>query len=212
VYYETVRMGMRMMSLKRLAIGASVALAAFTGNAFAAKTTLEMTWSGEAFGNDARAVGFFTFDDPTLPNIDHESAIPVSELSDLVLTITGASSGNGTFRKSDFSALYFMSPSSLDLSKPLVGQALTDGSSFGPLDSHPGTGNRGDFNLLGATDNAPVGTFVFTLTSDGGHGDSLLLTALTPAIPEPDTALLMLAASGIVAGAMVRKRKAGNAR
>lgn len=172
---------------------AFTAAALFGSTAFAKQETLNVTWSGASFGNTAVATGFFTFDTDLIPNIGFQDPINMDQVIDLGITITGANSGNGTFTKSDFNSIYFASASTLDYSTQLIGQSLSNGETFGPTGSNTGDGEKGDFNLFGVTTAAPVGTWYFTLTTNNGSGDQMLVTSMTPAVPEPEAIALMLA-------------------
>jgi hypothetical protein len=161
----------------------SASLVAF--EAAAATRSLNISWSGASFGNTASATGHITFDDSQLPNVGFQNwnGLPGSGVTDFGVTITGASSGNGTFTLADFSALYFATPSLLDLSTQLIGQSLTNGFTFG--DSGAGS-SGGDFNIFGNNGVAPTGTWYFRLTTNGGSGDNMLVTSMTPsAVPVP---------------------------
>jgi hypothetical protein len=85
----------------------------------------------------------------------------------------------------------------LDLNSQLVGQN-TLGNPWGTSDD----GISGDFNLFASTVlGAPLGTNYFTLTTNNGTGDSMLLTSFSPktaAVPEPTS----IAIFGIGAGLM----------
>lgn len=131
------------------------------------------------------------------------------EISALPITVTGASSGNGTFTLADFDTvlLWENSNASLDFTKELAGQA-TNGDPFGTP-----SGNGGDFNLFnrsGATD-APDGSFFFTLTTDKGLEDSMQLTSFRPAaVPESGSAALLSFVGIIGSGFAVRKLRRRN--
>lgn len=171
-----------------------ITLALFAFEATAASRTMNINWSGVSFGNTASATGHITFDDTQFGNW--------SAVTDFGVNITGASSGNGSFGRSDFSSMYFWSPSPLDFTKELVGQALTNGSNFG----NTGGGIGGDFNIFAGLAGAPTGTWYFTLTTNGGSGDRMLVTSMSPsAVPVP--AAVWLFGTGIASLLGMTKRK-----
>ncbi len=184
-----------------------VGLLALTVSAYAdVYQTYDLTWSGASFNNNATATGQITLDLTTLPNPGGPAYDMYNDIVSLSLTITGASSGNGTWTRSDLAPISNLGTYTywdtggvaLDLTKELVGQPTT-GNPWGTPD-----GISGDFNFF-FTNGGPIGTFYFTLTSDGGNGDSLLLTSVAPSVPEPGS--LVLAGSGmmLLAGAIRRK-------
>lgn len=168
----------------------------------AAPATFNLEWSGTSYGNTASAIGFITFDDAVLVsgaafNLNSSWAAVL----DLGITISGAGAGNGSFGLSDFGSMYFNSPSGLDFTRELIGQTLSNGSTFGTSDmSNPEIG--GDFNLFGSSSSAPNGTWYFQLTPSG-TSESMLLTSMAP-VPEPTTYAMLIAGLGLLA---VRRRK-----
>ena len=140
-----------------------------------------------------------------LPNVGLDGiTVPAA----LQITISGASSGDGTFNVADFSYVAFWTPSALDLSPGLnlIGQTLSNGCAFGTSTGSCGDGNGGDFNIVANAFGAPTGTFFFQITTNGGLGDNLLVTSIT-AVAEPSTwAMMILGFAGI--GFMAYRRKA----
>ncbi len=188
-------------------IATTLVMAALSTPVFAAQQTFDLSWSGASFGNGASATGEITFD-PTLLGLGGQYSFPNTVITDASITITGASAGNGTFDTSDFSFMVFQLPSALDFSKQLVGQSLTDGSTWGTSTGAGGNGVGGDFNFFANSVNSPNGTWYFTLTSADGVGDSMLLTSMAPAaaVPEAQNVAMLLAGFGLV-GVAARRRK-----
>lgn len=154
-----------------------LASALSAGSAQAAVITQYFVFSGASLGNTATATGSITFDPGSA-----DQSFGISSPNDISVTVSGATAGNGTFGRSSFSDFVFNSGGiALDFSRDLVGQ------------SGWGSGTTGDFNLFGSGGSAPVGTWYFELTANGGSGDTMALTSMGPsgAVPEPETYALM---------------------
>jgi hypothetical protein len=191
-------------------LAAAVALLAVTASARAQTQTFDLSYSGAAFGNTAVGTGTITLDLSLLNNPgDTSTFFDAPFVTAFSLTITGASSGNGTFGLADFNdIILFTNGATLDFSQELVGQPIPDGLPFGTV---PSFGEAGDFNIFPNFSNpaAPVGTFYFAIATDGGLGDQLNLTSFRPsaAIPEPGTFALLGAGLLPMAGAVTRRRR-----
>ena len=136
----------------------------------------DLAWSGASFGNGATATGRITIDDALLANPGNNSSTTPGLVTALVVTISGASAGNGTYGLADFTDFFLNTGSlALDFTRELVGQP-TGQDPWGTF--QPGN-TGGDFNLRGASP-APSDTDNFQLTTNGGAGDHLLLTSLRP--------------------------------
>jgi hypothetical protein len=174
--------------------------------------TMDVTWSGDQFGNSAKATGVFSFDDAFVPDLGGaESEYPAGDgLLSLSMDITGASSGNGHFVLSDFEGFVFSAFSPLNYSAELIGQAMTNGCNYGDLSEPCYPAASGDFNLFGNGNSAPNGEYYFVLTTDGGHGDWMAVTSIRPAgaVPEPAAWALMLGGFGLTGATLRRRRSA----
>jgi hypothetical protein len=199
---------------KLLFAASAVATLAVGSMAQAAIHTMDVTWSGDAFGNSAVATGVFTFDDtivPDLGGIQNTHAVGDGGLLSLSMDISGASSGNGHFTLADFGSYYFAAYSPLNYSQQLIGQSMGNGCSFGNLVACYG-GGSGDFNLFASAAGAPTGTFYFQLTTNNGGGDNMYVTSIQPGgVPEPATWGLMIGGFGLAGAALRRRRTAAAA-
>jgi hypothetical protein len=160
-----------------------------------------LAWSGASFGNAATATGRMTLDLTTLPNPTPGNAeINIyNDIQSLTLTVTGASSGNGTWTKADVYYTYWWTGGvTLNMYRDLIGQPTT-GNPWGTPD-----GLSGDFNLF-INDPGPVGTYFFTMTTNGGAGDTMLLTEFS--LPEPSSLALLGAGFFTIAAALAFKRR-----
>jgi len=139
--------------------------------------TYKLKWQGNS---GASAIGTITLDTDLVPqNGPGSGPIPMSAIQALSLTISGARAGNGTYGKSDFSALTFYSMAPLNFSQPLIGQAM--GNGLPPFGTPGALGNAGDFNLKGMGV-APDGVQAFEMATNGKQdpSDLLELKAITP--------------------------------
>ena len=164
--------------------------------------TFDLSYSGASFGNSAVGTGVITLDLATLSNPGFNQSLAPTYITSLSLTISGASSGNGTFSLADINTFKLdTNGGTLDFTRQLIGQP-TAGASFGTPN-----GSGGDFNLFGSTLADPVGVFFFTLATSGGSGDQLLLTSIAPTTtPEPGS-IAFLVGIGISGSVFVRRRK-----
>lgn len=198
---NTLRNILANLAFMGMLFGSSQALAITT--TAATTTSFYLDWSGELWGNSAEGHGILTVYDDLFSNaVDYTWLTPGEEIADFTLTVSGASSGNGTFKLSDFDAFIWSTKTpeeSLDLSQELIGQATSGGSwgsDFG-FDS-----NAGDFNLFAAlASGAPFAAGSFQIASNEGAGDLMNLISFRP-VPIPaafwmfGTALLGLKSVG----------------
>jgi len=169
------------------------------GQVNAALITYDVEWSGASLGNSANGVGTITLDEVLVPNpgsYSNTSVLP-SFITGFEITVTGASSGNGSFLLNDFQGTFWnTNGGTLDLSSELVGQA-TSGNPWGTAVD----GSAGDFNMFRSSANAPTGTNYFRLTP-AGSSDTMMLTSFSPqtaAVPEPSSLILLaMGAAGVV--------------
>jgi len=170
----------------------------------AALITLDIKWEG---GPTRTATGFITFDDSLLETSNPQGGfyLPRSAISDLGITISGASVGNGTFGLSDFNYISFNSPSSLTFGTELIGQSLGNGCFFGVFtidcaDKH------GDYTLFGATPADPRAVFYFVLATAGGDGDVFGVKSIKPASVVPLPSSLALFGLGLAGMRFIRTK------
>lgn len=123
------------------------------------------------------ATGFITFDANAMSN--PFDSIDYAFVLDLQVTVAGATAGNGTFIRDDFSSIAWNSNGAvLDLGTELVGQPTSD-LAWGTEGSF---GQAGDFNLFdsGNTAGAPNGVFYFLLGANEGSGETMTLRTFAP--------------------------------
>jgi hypothetical protein len=162
--------------------------------ASAVVTVFNVAWSGASLGNSAVATGQISIDTDLLPNPGQSFGLLSPIVTALSLTVSGATSGNGTFGLADFGNGWVWDTGgvTLNLATQLVGQ------------SGWGLGGIGDFNLFGSTSAAPNGQSPFILMTNNLAGDQMELTSFAAAVPEPSRALL-----GVLGtlGLLLRRRR-----
>ena len=190
----------KLLTLRHLAALACAFL--FVGAAQASPITFNFTYSGAAYDppNTTLITGAITFESSLVanPGINDIEPLPDPAVLALSVTVSGASSGNGTFGLADFGRVSFITgPDGLNFSSQLVGQP-TGYLPFGtpPLSSEgEPPQDFPDFNLLG-NGSAPFGQNYFTLCPSGqevgspsgatpqqGDGDCAILTSMIQATP-----------------------------
>lgn len=142
--------------------------------------TFDFTFQATPPGT-AKAVGSITFADRDVFASPHNNDLPYSSVTALNVTVSGASSGNGTFTRSDFDHINLDTGGFiLDVTKQLVGQP-TNGSAWGTPGGcglNPGPADAGDFNLFTSVSGAPEGVDCFTLAAGAVGGDQMFLTSM----------------------------------
>lgn len=158
----------------------------------AGQVTFDLAWSGAPFGNSATAIGQITFDPTLISNPGFSNTIMGTwpGLTDFTITVTGASSGNGTFDMSYYPEIFIDTGGvGLDFTKQLIGQPTLI-EPWGTIGEYDPIG--GDFNFWTPEENnAPVGYWIFTIQTNRFQGDYLALTSFAPAVPEPSSLLLL---------------------
>jgi hypothetical protein len=208
-----------MKLLVKMLSGFSLVFIGMFGVAHSAKAdisqTYDLAWSGA--GNNATATGTITLDLSAINNpgttggVNEQSVNPF--VTAFTITISGASSGNGTFGFSDFNGsgtfggfLLSTHGGTLDLSQQLIGQPTPGGPWGSTHDSL-----TGDFNIFtnGTDPNAPLALGPFQLKTDNGAEDAMDLTSFAPVpstVPEPSSVIL-LATSVLLAAALVTRKR-----
>jgi hypothetical protein len=169
------------------------------GAASATPITYTLSYSGSPFGNSATAVGTITLDDALLPNPGSQVNVTAATLgiTDFSITVSGASSGNGTFGLAQVTNWIWIVSAPINLQQQLVGQA-----GFSDF-------NWCGFLFDGCTAPAPGGTSPFVISANAETGDLMQLVSMEPsAIPEPTTIVLLGAGLCVVA---VRRRRLARA-
>lgn len=198
---------MRRVQLFQKAAACVALLVFMAGQVQAAVITFDLAWSGVSFGNSASAVGTISLDDSLLLNPGTTGfSVPLAPtVTALSITVSGAVSGNGTFTMSDFSGWVFETGgATLNLNSQLVGQS-TLGNPWGTPDSV-----SGDFNLFSTVPGGPFGFDFFTLATDGGSGNLMLLTSFSPqtaAVPEPTSVAIFGIGAGFMSFVSNRRRR-----
>ena len=176
--------GATMKPVRVLTAGVAAALA-FAATAASAKVIeYKAVWTGLG-GSNATAVGYFDIDTSVYPDVVPPPTLPPNPsipqpdpaFQLLHLTVTGAFSGNGVFHESDFYGFNFWTPSALNLDTQLIGQPLTNGSTYGTSDINA---DGGDFNVFGISAGAPSAIFYFQMITDNGDGDLMQVTSIAP--------------------------------
>lgn len=138
----------------------------------------------------ARANGYIVLETDLITNPgDNNIELPSPAVLDLSVTVTGATSGNGTFGLADFTSVVFdTNGGTLNFGQQLIGQP-TDGEPWGTSTDN---GIAGDFNLFSGGMNrtssyqssvrgasaAPNGEWWFTLAADGGTANEMVLASM----------------------------------
>jgi hypothetical protein len=172
------------------------ALIIFSSPLSKADTTFQLNWTSSG---SASATGQITLDSTglsylTTPNIGPGalSSSPSSiGFTGFSITISGASSGNGTFTLQTGDTFRLFTPTALDLTRNLVGQPVAGGN-WGDT-----AGAQGDFNYFPigyptacSVSNAPTGTNYFRLSTNcqASPSEYLFLSSFIAITSGPSTA------------------------
>ncbi len=190
----------RMRGGRLVPLGVGVVMAC-AGTARAETLEYIVEWSGEAYGNDARATGSLVLDATLIA----QPGSLAGAITGFEMTVEKAGAGNGTFGLEDFALVIFEVQEPLDLTTELVGQRQGGGSTWGLGAWDPEFNFLHDFNVfadLTTTPNAPFGSFFYEVRTNGGGGEVMRLTSLRP-IPAPG-GMALLAVAGV---AVARRRR-----
>jgi hypothetical protein len=187
------------------AFAAAILMSIFASFAHADILTFNLSYSGVSLGNNAVATGNISFDDTILSggpiSLGNVSAMTLG-ITDFSITISGASSGNGTFGLADQlgagqeNGWIWVLGAPIDLTTELVGQ-----SGFNDFNWCAGSLSCG--NPL-----SPGGYQPFSIATSGETGDRLILTSMNSIspVPEPETYATLLVGLGLIVF-MARRRK-----
>lgn len=171
--------------------------------------TFDLEWSGASFGNGATAVGTITMDMSLVFNPGHTQQNSGQFVSAFSITITGASTGNGTFGFNDFNGasfsggfLFDTEGGTLDFTNQLVGQPTPSGIWGISRGNFLLFSNHSDLNTPTGVDGTPL-----VITTSNGSGDSLMLTSFAPVASVPEPSSIVLASAGVLAGLGVWSKK-----
>jgi hypothetical protein len=174
-------------------IAAIALVTAFAIPVHASQQTFDLIYAG-INGSAATASGTITFD-PSVVNADN--GLVTADVTGFSITVTGASSGNGTFGLADYDDVFIDQSGPLDFTTQLVGQSNLD-----------------DFNFLtnsvGAAAGAPAGSDPETIQTDNRTEDILTLTSFLPAVtaaPEPSPMVAFAIGALGIGGLIVVRRK-----
>ena len=169
----------------------------------AAIKTFNVTWSGVPYSNNAAATGTLTFDDTALATGGTCSGLGSGagqcNVSQMNITVTGASSGNGNYTISNFNNLYMRATNSgaLNTSIQLYNQIGSNSVAWAV--------NSGDnFNVIGTSINGVNDGGYFTIQVGGIGGNRLRMTSMIVSSPPTAQAVPSLSEwSQLMLGLMV---------
>jgi hypothetical protein len=168
-----------------------------------ASSTFLLEYSGAEFLNGAVGEGSITFADAFPPNPSDETLfLPQSDVIAFSLTVSGATSGNGTFTLADFDYFSWNTKGiEMDLSRDLIGQATVNALLWA---SEEGAGGFG----MGAKEGsgAPTSLQWYVLAASEGAGDNLRLISFRPE-PVPLPAAVWLFGSAIAGFALAGRKR-----
>ena len=139
-----------------------------------ASVTYNVQWSGAGAtpSNSATATGTVTFSTDPFGAAVFCYSFATCNITSLSITVSGASTGNGTFTLSDFYNLSISTSGALNTSTNLYGQ--------------PGFN---DFSVSSGGGGAPSNSYYFTIKSFNGTGDPLVMTSMLLQSPPAPSAV-----------------------
>lgn len=181
----------------------AVALSGLVGTAAAEPVRFDFTFQENQ--GPARATGYIVFETDLIANPGvNDIGLPNAAVLDLSVTVSGATSGNGSFGLGDFCNVVFDTQGgTLDFGRELIGQP-TLGDPWGTTvpvvreSNGVSQGTSGDFNLFDCSmsgrggerypqnrgvpaSTTPNGVWYFTLGADGGSANEMRLISMAPA-------------------------------
>jgi hypothetical protein len=156
------------------------ALIIFSSPLSKADTTFQLNWTSSG---SASATGQITLNSTglsylTSPHVGPTASTPnIAGITGFSITVSGSGSGNGTFTLQLGDSFALWTPSTLDLTRNLVGQIISPG----PGNWGDSASTQGDFRYFpiscGSGSVAPQGLGYFTLKTNCGFGEILLLSS-----------------------------------
>ncbi len=178
------------MIMKKILVGFTLFL--FTLSAQAALHSYDLVYTSNTTA--ATATASITIDDTIFANVAAGFNVQSAALHGITafsITVSGATSGNGTFTLADFATFVFQQTGPYDLSTDLFAQAV-----------------HIDFNMFIGSAAAPQGSAPNLIVTNGGGGEALVLRSFRPAaaaaIPSLPLCALMLLSALLLS--VVRKR------
>ncbi len=126
---------MKFLNILVLTISLFVSLITFISSNAHANSTFDLNWSGSSFGNSATAVGQLTLDPTGVSYLTNSNAGPGAGFGlasaigfiSFLITVTGATSGNGTFTLQAGDTFRLHTPTPLNTNIQLIGQDVSGG-------------------------------------------------------------------------------------
>lgn len=173
--------------------------ASYSGGSATATGWVQLESTGTYFNNPTSDSGFS--DEYVLADVLYPAVLGLS------MTVSGATSGNGTFGMTDFTFLrWYTNGTSMNMAQELIGQTVHDNlldedHPFGQLGVAP---LAGDFGFMGIG-SAPTSTLDYFILETAG-GDLMQLTSLRPDTPVPEPSTFILLAGGVFGLGLLRRK------